>query len=181
VTGPSITLGRKSGSKPDFAGVGKLAAYVGIPAAAGRERRQQLLNMAGKARGKRKARLEKAAAQDVNNAELLYIHTNGSPARGIPKRPVLEPAVQADGNRESISAELAASTRASLHGDKNLAAAHMRRTALAGQNAARGWFTDAHNGWPPNTSATIAAKGSARPLIDTGALRGAIQGLVKED
>ena len=30
----------------------------------------------------------------VNNAELLFIHTNGSPVNNIPPRPVLEPAIK---------------------------------------------------------------------------------------
>ena len=118
---------------------------------------------------------------DVTNAELLFIHTKGSPLRKIPARPVLEPAVEAEGSRQAIAFELSGSVKASLAGDHDGAVKKMKRAALAGQNAARGWFTDARNHWAPNTPGTIARKGSNRPLIDTGALRASIVGVVKEE
>ncbi len=183
-SGPKITLARKSGAvalAKRVAGITKLAAYVGVPAAASRERSSQLLKMAGNAKGKRLKRLEKAAQSDVTNAELLFIHTKGSPLRKIPARPVLEPAVEAEGNRQAIAFELSGSVKASLAGDHDGAVKKMKRAALAGQNAARGWFTDARNHWAPNTLGTIARKGSNRPLIDTGALRASIVGVVKEE
>ena len=37
-----------------------------------------------------------------SNAELLYIHDQGSPVRGIPPRPVLKPAVSQPEVREKI-------------------------------------------------------------------------------
>jgi hypothetical protein len=57
----------------------------------------------------------------------------------------------------------------------------MQRAALAGQNAARKWFTDPRNNWKPNALSTIRAKGSDKPGIDTGAMRAAIQGIVGEE
>jgi hypothetical protein len=184
MTGPQITIARKSGAaalSKRLLGLGRLAAYVGIPSD-GTVRTSQLIAMAGKTNSKKKrAKLIKAAEGDVSNAEILFIQSKGSPARGIPARPVLEPSVMADGNRQAIGHELAGSVKAALAGDKPAAEAKMMRAALAGQNAARGWFTDPRNGWPPNAPGTIAAKGSDRPLIDTGALRVSIIGLVRED
>ena len=185
MTGPKITLARKSGTAAlmkRVMGLTKMAAYVGIPAADNRTRQEQLLDMAGKVTSKyRKAKLQKAAANDVTNAELLFIHTKGSPLKHIPARPVLEPAVSADGNRQIIARELEASVKASLAGDQDNAKKKMMRTALAGQSAARGWFTDSRNNWAPNAPGTIKRKGSDRPLIDTGAMRAAIIGLVREE
>ena len=184
-TGPNITLARKSGATAlmkRVAGISKLAAYVGIPAADKRERETQLLDMAGKTKSKyRRARLQKAAANDVTNAELLFIHTKGSPLRHIPARPVLEPACAADGNRQIIARELESSIKASLTGDQDGAKKKMMRTALAGQSISRAWFTDSRNNWAPNAPGTIKRKGSDRPLIDTGALRNAIIGVVREE
>jgi hypothetical protein len=184
-TGPTIAVTRKSGAAAfakRLAGLSKLAAYVGVPAASADARSKQLLGMAGKAKGKaRVAKLKKAAEQDVTNAELLFIHTKGSPARGIPARPVVEPAIAADGNKQAIEHELAKSMQATLAGDDGEAVRRMQRAALAGQNAARKWFTDPRNGWKENAEATIERKGSDRPLIDTGALRAAIVGLVREE
>ena len=182
-TGPQITIGRKSGAAAMLkrvAGLTKLAAYVGVPSATSHDRQQQLLAMAGKTNSKKKkAKLQKAALGDVTNAELLFIHTKGSPINHIPARPVLQPAIEA--NKDSINHEINASIKASLAGDKALAQKKMMRAALAGQNAARRWFTDPRNGWAPNTPGTIKAKGSDQPLIDTGALRASIVGVVREE
>ena len=184
-TGPKITLGRKSGADAlmkRVKGISKMAAYVGIPAADSRTRAEQLTAMAGKVKSKyRKAKLQKAAANDVTNAELLFIHTKGSPLKHIPARPVLEPACAADGNRQIIARELEASVKASLAGDQDAAKKKMMRTALAGQSISRAWFTDSRNNWAPNAPGTIKRKGSDRPLIDTGALRNAIIGVVREE
>jgi hypothetical protein len=163
------------------AGLTRLAAYVGIPAADSRRRSSQLMEMAGRARGKKKARLEKAAAGDAANAELLYIFSKGSPLRKQPPRPVLEPAIAAEDNAKRIGALIAGSLKASLGGDKDGAAKKMKYAAMAGQNAARGWFTDPRNNWAPNAPSTVRRKGSDRPGIDTGAMRAAIVGLVKEE
>ena len=185
MTGPQITVARKSGAAAMLkrvAGLTKLSAYVGIPAATSKDRSTQLLTMAGKARGsKRQKRLQKSAASDINNAELLFVFSKGSPKRGQPPRDVLGPAVSADGNRQPISRELAAAAKATLDGNKEKAVKHTQRAALAGQNAARKWFTDSRNGWAPNAQSTIDRKGSDRTGIDTGAMRAAIQGLVGEE
>jgi hypothetical protein len=169
MTGPNITLARKSGAAAllkRVAGLTKLNAYVGIPAAGRRERSEQLTVMAGKVKSKyRKAKLQKAAETDVTNAELLFIFSKGSPIRSQPARPVLKPACAADGNRQPIARELAASAKASLKGDHEQAVKKMKRAALAGQNAARGWFTDSRNNWAPNAPTTIKAKGSDRAAI----------------
>jgi hypothetical protein len=203
-TGPAITIARKSGAAAMLkrvAGLSKLAAYVGVPSATSHDRQQQLLTMAGKTNSKKKqAKLQKAALGDVTNAELLFIHTKGSPINHIPARPVLQPAIEADGNKQSITNEINASIKASLAGDKELAQKKMMRAALAGQNAARRWFTDPRNGWPQNAPSTIRRKSGLSvngptplygmsedldskntPLIDTGALRAAIVGVVREE
>jgi hypothetical protein len=138
--------------------------------------------MASATTSKRKrAKLQEAAQSDVTNAELLFLFSKGSPLRSQPPRPVLEPAIAADGNRQPIAREIAASCKASMEGDRASATKNMQRAALAGQNAARKWFTDSRNGWAPNAPSTIAAKGSDRPGIDTGAMRAAIVGVVSEE
>lgn len=184
-TGPQITIARKSGAAAlakRMAGLTKLAAYVGIPASGKDARTQQLLEMAGKTKNKKKlSRLKKAAKQDINNAELLFIHEHGSRLKHIPARRVLGPSIEADGNKQAIENEISKSIKATLAGDKEEAEKRMLRAALAGQNAARKWFTDDRNGWKKNAKSTIARKGSDRPLIDTGAMRAAIVGVVREE
>jgi hypothetical protein len=185
MSGPKIVVARKSGSAAlakRIAGLTKHAAYVGIPSSTSRDRSAQLLGMASnaKAGSKKRRKLEKAAAEDVTNSELLYIFSKGSPARSQPARPVLEPAVAADGNRQAIAHELAEAAKFGLHGDAEKSMQRIRRASLAGQNAARKWFTDSRNNWAPNAPSTIARKGSDRPGIDTGAMRNAIIGIVGE-
>ena len=116
----------------------------------------------------------------VTNAQLMYIHTNGSGLKNIPARPVIEPAIEAPGNKEQISEELAESARAMMDGENDLALRHLKLAGMTGQNAARLWFVDPRNGWAENSPETIRRKGSDKPLIDTGQLRKAIIYVVKK-
>ena len=113
----------------------------------------------------------------INNASLLFIHTNGSPLRHIPARPVLEPSIVA--NQVLISQHLGAAAQAVLSRKPEQAERELRRTGTVAANGAKRWFTDPRNSWAPNAPSTIAAKSkpgkvSDKPLIDTGALRRAI-------
>lgn len=108
----------------------------------------------------------------INNASLLFIHTNGSPLRGIPARPVIEPALEY--NRDRIVEQLRRMVLAAANGEDANVKRYQQRVGLAGQNAAREWFTNPANHWPPNSPRTIAMKGSSKPLIDTGNLRKSI-------
>lgn len=108
----------------------------------------------------------------INNASLLFIHTNGSPIRNIPPRPVIQPAIEH--NRDSIVNQLRLMLLAAERGDDAAMRRYQARAGLAGQNAARDWFTNPANNWPPNSPVTIARKGSSRPLIDTGNMRNSI-------
>lgn len=103
-------------------------------------------------------RSRRKVSKKVNNATLCFIHTNGSQLRGIPPRPIIGPSIEARGNKEPITDELALASKATLEGKPNEVFAHLRRAGMLGQNAARGWFTDPRNGWLPNAPATIARK-----------------------
>jgi hypothetical protein len=170
--------------------IGKRAVYVGIPEASQRERTTQLLKIAlrrpaksTKSRAKKDKLIDAALHTfqgDISNAQLLWIFSKGSPLRSQPARPVLEPAVSAPGNKEAVAAELAGAARAALAGKQVEVTRYLKRAGLAGQNAARAWFTDSRTGWAPNAQSTIDAKGSDRPGIDTGAMRAAITYVVDE-
>jgi hypothetical protein len=108
----------------------------------------------------------------INNAELLFIFSNGSPVRNIPARPVIEPAIKA--NRQYINVELEKASVAALNDDPEGVMQSLNRAGMVAANAAKQWFFDARNGWAPNTPETIRAKGSSQPGIDTGAMRRAI-------
>ena len=120
-------------------------------------------------------------SEEVNNAELLFIHTEGSPMRGIPARPVLQPAIGDKQNNAIITQQMQKAAEGALAGDT---AAFEQGLALAGTaaaNAAKDWFTNPENHWQENSPATIARKGSDRPLIDTGQLRRSITYVVDKD
>lgn len=181
--GLTLTVDHQQGAKEELLRNLKRAGpavYVGIPATNAQDRIQALMSMAAGASGRQRKRLRRMAEQDVNNAELLWIFSKGSPARNQPPRPVLEPAIEADGNRQPIARELGEMARAHMAGDAAKELQYAHRAALAGQNACRDWFTDPRNHWKPNAPATIRQKGSDRPGIDIGIMRSAIVGVVEE-
>lgn len=118
----------------------------------------------------------------ITNAELLFIHTNGSPINNIPPRPVIEPAIYNDKDRLADMMKKAA--QLFMEGRDEEAIKQLQRVGMRGQNVSRKWFVDEKNGWPPNSPAVRAAKikkGSTdpKPLIDTGELRKSITYFVK--
>jgi hypothetical protein len=54
-----------------------------------------------------------------------------------PARPVIEPAIVAEGNKEAIAAELAAAAKATLDGKPDVALVRLKRAGMAGQGAKR--------------------------------------------
>jgi hypothetical protein len=113
----------------------------------------------------------------VTNADLLFIHTKGSPVNNIPARPVIEPAIE-DAS-EKISKQMGMAAKKAMESNEEMAIKHLSLAGMYGQNASRSWFTNPKNNWPPNSPAVIAAKrrkGSTepKPLIDTGELRKSI-------
>lgn len=130
------------------------------------------------------AKTERKQGDPVTNAELLFIHTYGSPLNNIPARPVIEPAIAA--NKDAISELFKKAVKAFLDGDIDKAYEYVQLAGMKGQNVARAWFTDPRNGWPPNSPAVARAKekkGSTdpHPLIDTGELRKSITYVVVKE
>ena len=115
--------------------------------------------------------------EEVNNAELLFIHTNGSPARGIPPRPVLQPAIEHD--KERVGEMLGKAIDAATSGKKEEVVPSLERAGQFGENICKAWFTNPNNGWEPNKEETIKRKNSSRPLIDTGEMQRSITHVVK--
>jgi hypothetical protein len=140
----------------------------------------------------------------ISNAQLLFIHSNGSPIRGIPRRPVIEPAVTQSRTETRISKELGLAASSALAGDSAGVHDHLDRAGTIGESASKAWFTNPANGWPPNklstvnrklgklsdskreaaSDAVIAAGGDLSevdtPLIDTGQMRRAITHVIEE-
>lgn len=158
--------------------------YVGIPASGPEERRAVIEDLltrmptGSKAANKRRKRLVDMVAMSVTNAELLFIHTNGSELRNIPARPVIEPAIEDNENKAAILAEMQSAADAGLSGQDPTV--YFKRAGFAAQRAAQNWFTNPKNHWAPNSPFTIKEKGSDKPLIDTGAMRAAITFVVTD-
>lgn len=114
-----------------------------------------------------------------SQAYKMYLQAHGSPAYRIPPRPIIEPAIEA--NIEKISKHFQKATKYFLEGNRDEGIKELHATGLLAQNYVRKWFVDERNNWPPNAPSTIKAKGSDRPLIDTGELRKSITYVVREN
>jgi hypothetical protein len=111
-------------------------------------------------------------------AHSLYVQTHGSPAYAIPPRPVLEPAIR--DSKEAIGKQVAGAYCAAMRGDMAGAERGLELAGMVAQNAARAWFENPKNQWPPNSARTIKAKGSNSPLIDTGEMRKSITYVIRD-
>lgn len=145
--------------------------------------------------------------EDINNAELAFIHTNGvraagmkaetdkaveegapyplalqayikehgSPAYRVPPRPFLEPGIEK--HLDLVESGMKAALQDVLDGGDGRA----QRERLGATMAAKvqAYFQE-DNGWPPNAPSTIKKKGSAQPLVDTGALRQSITYIIRQ-
>lgn len=118
------------------------------------------------------------AGKKYSEAHSLYIQTHGSPLWHIPPRPVLEPSIEA--NKEPIAKQLQGAVTAAIDGNTAGVDQALHRAGFVAENAAKAWFENPENGWPPNSPKTIAQKGSDSPLIDTGEMRKAITHVVRE-
>lgn len=106
----------------------------------------------------------------INNAEALFLFSKGSPLRGIQPREVIEPAINAEGNKEPIARKLAAASTAALNGDREGMLKNLDLAGQIGESASKRWFTDPRNGWAPNKASTVRRKlrkvrGAKRKLI----------------
>ena len=122
--------------------------------------------------------------EPVTNAELMFIHTNGSPINNIPARPVIEPAIEDDKDR--LASMMEGVFLSAEKGDTDGALKKLKLAGMRAQNVCRSWFTNPKNGWAPNSPRTAArkrAKGSTdpKPLIDTGELRKSITYFIKRN
>jgi hypothetical protein len=118
-------------------------------------------------------------SKGINNAELLFIFTNGSPLRGQPPRVVIEAAIEAEPTKELIAKQLGNACIAALNGDEAGMVEGLEKAGTIGESASKRWFTDPRNGWKPNAPSTIRSKGSDTPGIDTGQMRRAITHVVE--
>ena len=113
----------------------------------------------------------------INNAEALFIFSKGSPLRGQPPRPVLEPAVEA--NKQLITKHLEAAASAVLEQKPEGAERELKRAGIIASNAAKRRLSKEF--LAPNAPSTIRHKGSDTPGVDLGEMRRAISYVIREN
>lgn len=94
---------------------------------------------------------EEGDSSPLNNAELGYIHENGSPSQNIPARPFLIPGVEKQ--KESISSHMEKAMRAALKGDSTKLANELNAVGLVASTGAR--YEIQHGDFEPLQPATI--------------------------
>lgn len=127
-------------------------------------------------------RREMAEAQKqgatYSQARDAYLMEHGDPMWHIPPRPFLQPSIEA--NIDKLTSQQTKIVKAALDGKPAAAKIEMQKLGLLAQSIVKGWFTDPRNGWAPNAPATIQAKGSDRPNIDSGQMRNSITYVVRD-
>jgi len=134
-------------------------------------------------------------------AQSVYITAKGSPLWKLPPRPIIEPALEAQGNRERIQEDLKLAAKEMLDGKSTEAINALHVAGIDAVNMIKDWFIDPRNNWPLATDATVQAsinrkykskrkraakmdaykagkEGSKQLLVDTGQMRNAITYIV---
>lgn len=102
----------------------------------------------------------------LQTAEIASVHEYGSPARGIPARPVIGPTV--DQNRAAYQ-KLAREAFGKVLDGKDQVEGALTKLGAKIESDLKRRITDGE--FEPLKPATIARKGSSKPLIDTGTMR----------
>lgn len=110
----------------------------------------------------------------MSMAELATIHEFGSSDGRIPARPTLRTFLKVD--ERKINQHLINAAKRVARGRDYMN--ELERVALWAQGSAQTVMVNINE--PPNTAATIKAKGSSNPLIDTGNLRQSLTGQVQD-
>lgn len=147
-----------------------LALYVGIPEGSG------------------------GGSGGLNNVQLAYLMSQGSPVNKMPARPFIEPAIEQEDVLNNISEQFARAFDAAMQGDMNGVYAALSNAGIYGSNAVKeymgsgalapnapitingGWMRNKVSGKPVH----VKGKGSSAPLIDTGSLRSSVTYVIKE-
>lgn len=114
----------------------------------------------------------------ITNVELAFIMSKGSPLKGIPARPFIEPSLELSEVKGQITREMGNAVKQAIEGNLGGARASLEQAGLAGQSAVQANMGGTP---PPNKPETIRRKGSSVTLIDTGSLRQAITYVVEGD
>ena len=107
----------------------------------------------------------------VTNAELMFIHENGSPLHHIPARPVLKMTIEW-ANKELLKPTIDRAIKAFLdsHFNQDALEKELNKMCVRMENYARDLIYSNDGRLAPNAPSTIAAKGFNHPLFKTSQL-----------
>ena len=105
----------------------------------------------------------------INMATLLAIHVLGAPSRGIPQRDPLRPPLIANAQRYTDLLAMGLKNALSDGTDPKLV---YEKIGIVATNDVKDYFITGN--FKALSEKTIKAKGSSKPLIDTGELRNSI-------
>lgn len=104
----------------------------------------------------------------LNNAELMFIHENGSPMHNIPARPVLE--MTLDYGKTIVASVASKAYSAYFDKGEDAYVKELQKFCIRLENYARQLIYSNDGRLAPNAPSTIARKGDNHPLFDTGQL-----------
>ena len=119
----------------------------------------------------------------ITNAELMFIHENGSPLRKIPARPVLQMTLDY-ANKNLVEPTVDKCVKIILDNgpDEALIERELNKLAIKLENYARKIIYSNDGRLAPNAPSVAKAKGGNHPLFNTGQLARSITcRVVKED
>lgn len=111
---------------------------------------------------------------EITNAQLMFIHSEGSPVRNIPPRPVIDITLKEE--KEKINQKFKKALNVILNGGNP--SVELEKLGIYITNKIKAKFGS--EDLAPLQPSTIKAKGSDRPLIDTGQLRNSITYVVRK-
>lgn len=107
----------------------------------------------------------------LTNAELMFIHENGSPLRHIPARPVLQMTIDyANKNLLKTTIDKCIEICLNTGGNESLIEQELEKLALRIENYARDLIYSNDGRLAANAASTIRRKGDNHPLFNTGQL-----------
>lgn len=106
----------------------------------------------------------------LTNAELMFIHENGSPLHNLPARPVLQMTIDY-ANTELVKPTMDRCIELFLTSlDESVIETELEKLCLKMEKYARKIIYSNDGRLAPNAPSTIARKGDNHPLFDTGQL-----------
>lgn len=113
----------------------------------------------------------------VSNADLLYLHCNGSPANNIPPRDVLKAGLEDPETKKQMKQHLRKGVMLALIFGPEAGAGEYEKAGMIGAASVQKQFGAIP---PPNAPSTVRRKGFNSPLIETGSLRSSISYQVRK-